>query len=612
MKEKQRKHIFFWIISTVTFLLFLVVLELSKNTVLGWILAAVIFAGVSVCEVLFLKSRRKLVHLGVWAAMLVLFILTAFLSAPPEKRVPAVEYKNPVATEALTVEQGQLSGVFSEDKSVEVYAGIPFAKPPVGELRWKEPQAPDKWDGVRVCDHFAPMSMQVRNAEIYNTMSDMIGCHKFKISLDDNYKEAMSEDSLYLNVWKPAGKIQNAPVLVFIHGGSLMTGQSSFSAYRGETLAKQGIVVVSITYRLNVFGYMAHKDLKAESQNSTTGNYGLLDQIEALKWIQKNIAAFGGDAAKVTVAGESAGSSSVNALCVSPLAKGLFRYAIGESSGITPKVPFHTFRPFTDALAMGEDIQKEFGCDTLEQLRALDAEKLVNTQYRNDALTVDGYAITEQPYKTYEKGKNNEQALLNGFNTHEANVFNLFTKAEKADYEAYLQETFGTYAPEIEALYPYNSVPLDYDFLVEAGGEAKGTLNHVLGGCWFAYSHYTWSNYVADQNKPVWQYCFGKDNKSLRANHGGEMPYAYGNLYRTAWLYDEGDEALSKTMQCYWVNFVKTGNPNGEGLPRWAPFADNREQVISFDNELKMMQNPYQKLYPVLDKYMDAQLHTAK
>ena len=601
-EQKKSKHIFFWIITALSTLVYFAVLELSKNTVLGWVLSAVALAALIVCETKWLREKKKAVHLGLWAALMGAFVIISLVSAPPFRRTPAVEVKNPEITETLQVEQGQLSGVYNADKSVEVYAGIPYAKPPVGELRWKAPQEPEKWEGVRACDRFAPMSMQHRDSELMNSLTSIVGYHNFKISLEDNYREEVSEDSLYLNVWKPEGKVENAPVLVFIHGGSLMTGQSSFSEYRGEDLAKRGIVVVNFTYRLGVFGYFASEQLQSESPESTTGNYGLLDQIQALKWVQKNIAAFGGDPEKVTVAGESAGSSSVNALCVSPLAKGLFRYAIGESSGIAAKVPYHTFRPFEDALQMGKDILAEFDCESVEQLRQVDAAKLVETQYQNSAMTVDGYAITEQPYRTYEKHANNEKALLNGFNSHEANVFNLFTKVEKEDYSKSLQQLFGDTAAQVEAQYPYNSIPLDYDFLVEAGGEAKGTMNFVLGGTWFAYSHYKWSNYVADEGLPVYEYCFAKDNRSLRANHGGEMPYAYGNLWRHAWLYDEADTALSETMQSYWVNFVKTGNPNGEGLPEWKAFRDAPQQVLMLEEQVRMAENPYNLLYPLIDR----------
>ena len=604
-KNKKARKVFFCIFLVILAVMYFAFLELSKNTVLGWVMGIVAFCVYGFMDLKLLEKKKFLAHLGVFICFLIVLGGISSFSAPPYRQLPAVDVKNPEATDIITVEQGELTGVYNEDKSVEVYTGIPYAKPPVDELRWKEPQEPESWDGVLVCDHFAPMSMQVRNSEFVNSMTQIIGYHNYKISLKDNYREAVSEDSLYLNIWKPAGDVKNAPVMVYIHGGALETGQPSFGEYRGEDLAKQGIIVVNFGYRLNVFGYMANEQLAEESPFGSTGNYGLLDQIQALKWVQKNIEAFGGDPAQVTIAGESAGASSVNALCVSPLAKGLFRYAIAESSGITPVVPYHTFRSLEEALQTGNSIMAEFKKTSLAEMREIPAEKLVKTEYSNTAMTVDGYAITEQPYLTYERGANNEQALLNGFNSHEANVFNLFIKVDRDGYTEMLKETLGDYADDAEAIYPYDSIPLDYSFAVEAGGEAKGAYNYVLGGTWFAYSHYLWSNYTANEGIPVYQYCFTKDNRSLRANHAGELPYAYGNLWRHGWLYDEADYALSEAMQSYWVNFVKTGNPNGEGLPEWQPFAEDRSKVLELGDEIRMIDNPYNDLYPLLDKYQN-------
>ncbi|MBE6719757.1 MAG: carboxylesterase family protein, partial [Ruminococcaceae bacterium] len=577
-------------------------LELNKNTLLGWGIAVLLFAGYIAAEIKVIKNKKWYLRLFGWVLFIALLGGTMAVSAPPYKTVPAVDCKDPEVTDVVTVEQGRLTGVYTEDKSVEVYAGIPYAKPPVDELRWKAPQAPDNWNGVRACDHFAPMSMQKRDSELMNSLTQIVGYHRFEISLKDNYREAVSEDSLYLNIWKPAGEVKNAPVLFFIHGGSLTSGQPSFSEYRGEDLAKKGIIVVNFGYRLNVFGYMANEELAAESPDGTTGNYGLLDQIQALRWVNENIASFGGDASKITIAGESAGASSVNALCVSPLAKGLFRYAIAESSGITPKTPYHTFRTYSDALNQGKKTLEEFDAKSVDDLRKIPAEELVKTTANNSAMTVDGYAITEQPYMTYEKGNNNEQALLNGYNSHEANVFNLFSKIDKDGYSESLQKLFGDYADEAEKSFPYDSVELDYDFLVEQGGEAKGTYNYILGGTWFAYSHKTWSDYIAAQSKPVYFYRFAKDNGSLRANHGGEMPYAYGNLWRHKDKYDDSDFELSETMQNYWVNFVKTGNPNGDNLPRWEKYTKTQKQILQLDTEVRMTDDPYNKLYKIIDK----------
>jgi para-nitrobenzyl esterase len=364
--------------------------------------------------------------------------------------------------------------------------------------------------------------------------------------------------------------------------------------------------VVNCAYRLNVFGYYGNALLAEESPNGTTGNYGLMDQIAALKWVNENIAAFGGDAAQITIAGESAGASSVNALCVSPLAKGLFRYAIAESSGITAKKPYHTFRTLSRALEMGENIMEEFGAENIADLRAVPAEKLVNTRYTNSAMTVDGYAITEQPYLTYGKGNNNEEALLNGYNGHEADVFSFMQKVTAETYESSLQGVLGDYAAEGAALYPPEPMDPDYALpIVEQGGDAKGSYDKILSAAWFNYSHYNWSRLLAAQNKPVYEYYFTKYNKGLAANHGGEMPYAYGNLDRHAWLYTEEDRALSETMQQYWVNFVKTGDPNGEGLPRWESFNSSPDRVMELGDTAAMVSDPWLEIYAVIDKYQN-------
>ncbi|MBR6315209.1 MAG: carboxylesterase family protein, partial [Clostridia bacterium] len=479
----------FIVFSLLALLLFAALFELGKNTLWGWALLLVLFISAFILHKKVFSEKKFPLRLLAFVAFLALICVVFKLSGPPQKQVAAVDVKSPEATEVVTVAQGDLTGVYNEDKSVEVYAGIPFAAPPVGDLRWKEPQPPANWDGVRVCDTFAPRSMQADSSVIMSTLTQMVGYHNFKISLKDNYVEAMSEDSLYLNIWKPAGELKDCPVLFFIHGGSLTTGNTSYSEYNGESLAKRGIIVVNCAYRLNVFGYYANELLQEESPNGTTGNYGLLDQIAALKWVNDNIASFGGDPTKITIAGESAGSSSVNAICVSPLAKGLFRYAIAESSGITAVKPYHTFRSLQSALKSGSALQEEFGANDLTALRAIPAEKLVLTKQNNSSMTVDGYAIKEQPYKTYLKGKSNEQALMNGFNVHEADYFTFLQKVTSENYEESLKNVLGDYAKEAVELYPPEPVDPAYKLaIVEQGGDAKGAFNKVYSAAWFSYS----------------------------------------------------------------------------------------------------------------------------
>lgn len=605
MEPTRPSLILFWIVFALAALLWCALFELGKNTLWGWLLLVGLLIGWVVLRTGTLQSGgfglRLLAFLGAW----VLFVLLFVVSGPTERPIPAVSGKDPKPTDVITVKEGRLTGVCTEDGQVEVFTGIPYAKPPVGELRWKEPQPPEPWEGVRVCDTFAPMSMQPRNHPVIGSLMDIFGYHTFEISLNDNWIEPMSEDSLYLNIWKPAGDVSGLPVLVYVHGGSLTTGQSSYNAYNGEALARHGIVVVNFAYRLGVFGYYAAEDLAAESPNGTTGNYGLLDQILALEWVHENIAAFGGDPSCVTVAGESAGASSVNALCVSPLSEGLFSRAIAESSGITAKTPYHTFRTLEKALDTGASIRAEFGVSDSAALRDVPPEKLVKTAYANDSMTVDGYAITEQPYRTYEKGNSHETALLQGFNVHEADFFCMTTKVDAENYEEALRPLYGDGAQEAaEAFPPAEQVPY-YHYLVDRGGTAKGSYDLAVSAAWFAYSHYNWARLLVKQNVPVYTYYFTKDNRGLGSNHAGELPYFYGNLDKHPSNYDETDAALSQAMLSYYANFIKTGDPNDAGLTPWPTVEAAPDQVLELGTEIRMVPDPYLALYPLIDRYQD-------
>lgn len=600
--------LFYAVIILIT-LLYLVILELSKNIILGWIIG--VFASIAMISYRcfladkgFLSSKVKLITWGLFIGILCANYL---LTSPPYKNVPAVDNKNPDVTEVVHVAQGDLTGVYNADHSVKVYAGIPYAKPPVGELRFKEPQAPEGWDSVRACDAFGPVAMQPRSDTLYDSLSHILGWHDYQVKLGDEYIEPMSEDCLYLNVFAPEDMgDEPLPVIFYIHGGSLTTGQSSYTEYRGEDLAKRGVIFVNFAYRLGVFGYYTADDLKEESPNNTTGNYGLLDQIAALNWVKDNIAAFGGDPDRITIAGESAGSSSVNAICVSPLTEGLFNYAIAESSGILAYKPFHTFRDYSEAIEQGDMVREEFKAKSSMELRDIPAEELVKTASNQSAMTVDGYAIVEQPYLTYEKGENHEKALLNGFNAKEADAFNLGIKATAENYEELLAEDLGDYASDMAKVVPPDSPQRDQHFIVDAMGDAKGALNQAYSAIWFSYSHYLWNNYMVKQGKPAYEYYFTKTNNSLSNYHAGEIPYAYGNLWRHPGLYNEDDYKLSDIMQQYFVNFAKTGDPNGEGLPKWEARTVGNNQLLQLDTEIKMTEDPNEKLYDIIDKYEES------
>ncbi|MBQ7754214.1 MAG: carboxylesterase family protein [Clostridia bacterium] len=580
----------FGIVTGLLFLLMAAVLELNKNTLLGFglLLAATVGFVLLFCRVLQgARWYEKLLgHLG----YVVVFALILFLTWPPIRAVPAYEGKAPVYTEPVRTRQGDVRGVVIADGAVELYAGIPYAQPPVGELRWKEPKDPLPWDGVLDGDHFAPMCMQPTHLPIYDSLARIIGYHDYKISLNDNYRPPVSEDGLYVNVWKPAGAVQDLPVLVYIHGGTLQTGQPWYADYAGTGLAKRGLVVVNLGYRLGVFGYLADEGLAAESPHGTTGNYGLLDQVKALQWVQQNVAAFGGDPGNVTLAGESAGAASVSALCTSPLAKGLFRRVILESSTVASTEPPHSFRSMEEALTSGQELKARYGVSTPAELRALDAKTIVNEAYTQHYMTVDGYALTETPYESYRKGVHNEEAILHGYNAEESGPFILFAHGNMKNYEGKIRTYFKEYADEVLALYA-----------PATDAEADSCWAQVYGAIFFNYPHYCLDRLAAQNGIPAWEYYFSKTNGRLGCWHSGELPYFYGNIPADSKLFDEKDRALSETILSYVMNFARTGDPNGTGLPPWDSDTESRT-VLELGDSVGMADEKYLKLYEIMDR----------
>ena len=578
------KQVLSVILRIILFLLLTGVLELNRNTVFGWVLF-LILTGAWV----FLTAR---LHHGFLLTLtyLVCFALILYLTWPPVRNVPAVTHKDPEKTEVITVKDGDLRGVRTKDGEVEIFAGIPYAKAPIGDLRWKEPQDPEPWAGILEADHFAPMSMQETNLPIYDSLARIIGYHDYRISLTDNYRPPVSEDSLYLNIWRPADIKENTPVLVYIHGGSLQSGQTWYEDYSGEGLARKGIIVVNLAYRLGVFGFYANEELMKESPNHTTGNYGLLDMIKALEWVRDNIAAFGGDPDQITIAGESAGSASVSALCTSPLAKGLFRYAILESSTVASREPSHSYRGFEEALSSGRDLMDRYKANDLAQLRSLSAEELVKEAETQHHITVDGYVLTEDPYLSYRKGIHNETAILHGYNSKESGPFILFSHASMKDFEERIRRFFGKYADEVLNIYPAGT-----------DEEADTCWAEIYGAIYFSYPHYCLDRLAVDNEIPVYEYFFSKENGRLGPWHSGEEVYAYHNLPEGSKLYTESDCRLSDIMSDYWVNFVKTGDPNGTGLPSW-PQNLNGSTLLELGEDVQITEERSLKLYEVLDR----------
>ena len=571
-------------------LLFAVVLELGKHTIPGWILAAAAVAAFAWLRKNKLAGKKKGMRFLSWLALIAVFAVILIVSWPPMRSVPAVSVKNPEKTETVRVEQGELRGVYNADKSVKVYAGIPYAKPPVGDLRWKEPQPAESWDGILEADHFAPMSMQTTNLPIYDSLAQIIGYHDYKISLSDNWRPPVSEDSLYINIWTPAAASEGEklPVMVYVHGGSLQTGQPWYQDYSGEGLAEKGVIVVNMGYRLGIFGFFADEELAAESVNGTTGNYGLLDQIAALKWVQNNIAAFGGDPENVTLSGESAGSACVTALCTSPLAKGMFKRILAESSTVTAPQPAHSFRLLDAALKSGAAVKERLGASAIEDLRKLPAEKIVKELSSQHHITVDGYALTETPYESYLKGIHNEEAQMHGFNREESAPFILFSQASLKNYESRVRGFFGEYADRVLALYPAST-----------DAEAKKNWADIYSVIFFNYGHYCLRRQAEACGVPSYEYYFTKDNGRLGTWHSGEEVYFYGNIPEKSGLYDARDRELSAEITAYVMSFMKDGDPNSEGLPVWA--SDVPGRVMELGNSTSVTDDPFIDLYGIMD-----------
>ena len=590
-KDRKNRGILWCILFVMAAVIMLAVLELGKHTILGWGLTAALLAGFFLLRGKKLGQKGRLLRLGAWCGMLVLFAGILWVSWPPVRAIPAVKGKNGGVTEPVHVAQGDLTGVLTEDGRVEVFAGIPYAKPPVGELRWREPQRAEAWEGVRACDHFAPMSMQATHLPIYDSLAQIIGYHDYEISLTDNFRAPVSEDSLYLNIWKPAGEGTELPVLVYIHGGSLQTGQPWYQDYSGENLARQGVIVVNMGYRLGIFGFFADEALAAESDNGTTGNYGLLDQIMALQWVRENIAAFGGDPDNVTLAGESAGSACVTALCTSPLAKGLFRRAVGESSTVTARRPAHSWRKMEEALKAGADTKRRFGAGTAEELRRIPAEKLAGEMNTHHHMTVDGYVLPQSPWEAYAQGIHNEEAQMHGYNRDESAPFILFGQASLTNYESKIRGAFRE---------PYASRVLE---LNPAATDAESRQNwaDIYTAVLFTYGHACWERQALENGIPSYVYYFTKENGRLGAWHSGEEIYLYGNIPEGSGLFDEKDRELSGKMQQYYLNFIRTGNPNGDGLPDW-PAGSGEGKVMEFGTEITFREAPYRELYEILDE----------
>jgi para-nitrobenzyl esterase len=480
----------------------------------------------------------------------------------------------PALSEAK-IEAGIVSGVRNASGDVTAFKGVPFAAPPVGDLRWKKPQPAKRWDGIRKCDAFGPSPMQPKPVPF------MVYTSEFLIPA-----QPISEDCLYLNVWTGAKKAaERRPVFVWIYGGGFTSGGSACPIYDGEALAKKGIIFVSVNYRVGVFGFFAHPELTKESPDNASGNYGLMDQLAALKWIKNNIAAFGGDPDKVTIAGQSAGSMSVNALVASPLGKGLFSAAISESGSLTVRNPALSSATLRDAEASGEKAAEKAGAKSLAELRAMPAEDALKKLAGRYSPIVDGYVLPEPIPVIFAENKENHVPVITGWNGDEFGS----GPVKKENFINQAQQTYGTDAGTFLKYFP-------------AGTDEQATASQVKlsRDLVFALSGYNWANMQSKYaDAPIYVYNFNRkvpatgDLVKYGAFHTGEVCYVMNNLkFLQNRPFEPADYALAALMSDYWVNFVKTGNPNGKGLPAWPKYGVAGSLVKVFDAQSKTEKLP--------------------
>ena len=508
----------------------------------------------------------KTVFLG---AALVSGALVSMVASPPrgEFRLKAETTGASGATGvsgALTtvhVAAGQLAG--AADGSIAAFKGVPFAAPPVGDRRWRAPQAVTPWDGVRKADAFSASCIQ-----------NIAGARKPWTAEFMAHGE-ISEDCLYLNVWTPAASAsERHPVLLFIHGGANTEGSGSIAVYDGTGLASKGVVVVTINYRLGPFGFFAHPELTQEAPYHASGNYGLLDQIAAVKWVKTNIAAFGGDPARITVAGQSAGAFGVRNLLISPLAAGQFQRAIAES-GVSLS---GASRTLADAEQDGVRFARAKSVSSLAELRALPAAQIATppvggAPYRWGTI-VDNYALMSSEADAFASGRHNDVPVLTGINRDEGGAVPQPTVTADA-FKKQFEQRYGGHAGELLALYPAGS---DDEAHVAQNASARD-IARVTTSIWATARAKTSKaktfTYFWDHTLP------GPDAAQYGAFHTSEVPYAMNTLAFSDRPFTADDKKIADMLSSYWANFAAAGDPNGKGLPRWPSVGEQPEQTMN-------------------------------
>lgn len=480
----------------------------------------------------------------------------------------------------VKTKEGKVEGYIVND--IQIFKGIPFAQPPVGDLRWKAPQPVLSWEGVKQCKDFGPSPIQNKPEPFMCWSAEFIA-----------KPEALNEDCLYLNIWTPKEKsTQKLPVFVWIYGGGLSSGSANCDIYDGLEMAKQGVVFVSLNYRVGVLGFMAHPDLSKESGHDASGNYGFMDQLQALKWIQENIEAFGGDSGNVTIAGQSAGSFSVNAQIASPLAKGVFQKAICQSGGILGGRPI---MDLPSAERQGLKFMELAEAKSLEELRQLPATELQKFSNNPEAgrfgVVLDDYFLPKDIVAHLKAGKQNQVKVLTGWVTGDGGLF----PSDKTTAESFKRSMVAEYGEKSDQL--FKLFPADSDEEAKRSQQKMELLNFA------GKPAYLLAKYMG---KEVWLYEFAHvptdkpGFPNYGAFHTSEVPFALHTLDQWDRSWKPEERLLENQMSGYWVNFAKKGNPNGEGLPQWNVYNLANNEILTIDTDAVEMEKKYSQEFRLL------------